>query len=96
MKVYTVKDWNKDGELTPQLFQEVEHEIYSDMYCVLPPYPLEEVTQEILEHQLGLKFIQTFCVGEEYSQDDDGYYLYKSFGKTRDGKCYYLGLRRSE
>lgn len=96
MSIYTMKDWNKDGELTPQLFQEVEHEIYSDMYCVLPPYTLEEVTKEILESQLGIKFIQTFCVGEEYDQDDDGNYLYKSFGKTADGKCFYLGLRRSE
>lgn len=31
MSIYTMKNWNKDGELTPQLFQEVEHEIYSDM-----------------------------------------------------------------
>ena len=83
MSIYTMKDWNKDGELTPQLFQEVEHEIYSDMYCVLPPYTLEEVTKEILESQSGIKFIQTFCVGEEYDQDDDGNYLYKSFGKQQ-------------
>ena len=96
MSVYTVNDWKKDGELSPRLFQEVDREVYSDMYCVLPPYQLEEATQKILERQLGVKFIQAFCVGEEYSQDDDGNYLYKSFGKTADEKCFYLGLRRSE
>lgn len=98
--VYTVKDWNNEanGELNPKLFQEVEHEIYSEMYCVLPPLPLEKATKKILENQLGIKFIQSFCTGEAYTTDDDDpeRYLYKSFAKTEDGKCYYLGLRRSE
>lgn len=96
--VYTIKDWDNEptGELKPKLFQEVDHEVYSQMYEVLPPYPLEKVTRKILENQLGIKFIQTFCVGEAYDQDDDENYLYKSFGKAENGKCYYLGLRRSE
>lgn len=98
--VYTIEDWDNEatGELKPKLFQEVDHEIYSQMYEVMPPYPLEKVTQKILENQLGIKFIQTFCMGEAYTTDDDDpeSYLYESFGKTKDGKCYYLGLRRSE
>ena len=69
--VYTIEDWKKDGELNPKLFQEVDHEIYSEMYEVLPPYPLEKATKKILENQLGIKFIQTFCVGEAYTTDDD-------------------------
>ena len=98
--VYSIEDWDNEanGELNPKLFQEVDHEIYSQMYEVLPPYPLEKVTQKILENQLGIKFVQTFCMGEAYTTDDDDpeSYLYKSFGKTKDGKCYYLGLRRAE
>ena len=96
--VYTIEDWNNEanGELKPKLFQEVDHEIYTQMYEVLPPYSLEKVTQKILESQLGIKFIQTFCMGEAYTTDDDENYLYKSFGKAKNGKCYYLGLRRSE
>ena len=96
--VYTMKDWNNEatGELKPKLFQEVDHEIYSEMYYVLPPLPLEKATKKILENQLGIKFIQTFCMGEAYTTDDDDNYLYESFGKAKNGKCYYLGLRRSE
>ena len=94
--VYTMEDWKKDGELNPKLFQEVEEEVYSDMFEVLPPLPLEKVTQKILENQLGIKFIQTFCLGEAYTTDDEDNYLYESFGKAEDGKCYYLGLRRAE
>lgn len=96
--VYTMKDWNNEatGELNPKLFQEVDHEIYSEMYEVLPPLPLEKATKKILENQLGIKFVQTFCMGEAYTTDDDDNYLYESFGKAEDGKCYYLGLRRSE
>lgn len=97
-KIYTMADWKKDGELNPQLFQEVEEEVYSDMYCVLPPLPLEEVTEKILENQLGVKFIQSFCTGEPYTTDDDDpeRYLYKSFAKTEENKFIYLGLRRAE
>ena len=51
-KIYTMADWKKDGELNPQLFQEVEEEVYSDMYCVLPPLPLEEVTKEIFRESI--------------------------------------------
>ena len=98
--VYTMEDWDNEanGELNPKLFQEFDHEIYSEMYCVLPPLPLEKATKKILENQLGIKFIQTFCVGEAYTTDDDDpeRYLYESFGKAEDGKCYYLGLRRAE
>lgn len=97
-KIYTMADWKKDGELNPQLFQEVEEEVYSDMYCVLPPLPLEEVTEKSLENQLGVKFIQSFCTGEAYTTDDDDpeRYLYKSFAKTEENKFIYLGLRRAE
>lgn len=96
--VYTIEDWNNEanGELNPKLFQEVDNEVYSEMFEVLPPYPLEKATKKILENQLGIKFIQTFCMGEAYTTDDDENYLYKSFGKAEDGKCYYLGLRCSE
>lgn len=97
-KIYTMQDWKRDVELSPQLFQKVEHDIYSDMYCVLPPLPLEQVTEKILEKQLGVKFIQSFCVGEAYTTDDDDpeSYLYKSFAKTVNDKCIYLGLRHAE
>lgn len=94
--VYTMEDWKKDGELNPKLFQEVDNEIYSEMFEVLPPYPLEKATKKILENQLGIKFIQTFCMGEAYTTDDEDNYLYESFGKAKNGKCYYLGLRRAE
>ena len=64
--VYTTKDWDRDGELNPQLFQEVEHSIYTEMFNILPPYTLDHVTQQILENQLGIKFVDTFCMGEAY------------------------------
>ena len=96
--VYTTKDWIRDGELNPQLFQEVEHSIYTGMFNALPPYKLESATQQILENQLGVKFTDTFCIGEAYGMDDEDEdnELYMAFGKTTDGKCYYLGLRRAE
>ena len=94
--VYTIKDWNRDGELKPQLFQEVEQSIYTEMFNTLPPYTLEYVTQQILENQLNIKFVDTFCMGEAYTMDDDDNELYMTFGKVANGKCYYLGLRRAE
>ena len=94
--VYTTKDWDRDGELNPQLFQEVEHSIYTEMFNTLPPYKLESATQQILENQLGIKFVDTFCMGEAYDMDDEDNELYMAFGKANDGKCYYLGLRRAE
>ena len=66
------------------------------MFNTLPPYKLESVTQRILENQLGIKFVDTFCMGEAYDMDDDDNELYMAFGKTADNKCYYLGLRRAE
>lgn len=94
--VYTTTDWDNDGELNPQLFQEVEHSIYIEMFNTLPPYQLDHVTQQILEKQLGVKFVDTFCMGEAYDMDDEDNELYMAFGKTTDGKCYYLGLRKAE
>ena len=94
--VYTTNDWDRDGDLNPQLFQEVEHSIYIEMFNTLPPYTLDHVTQQILENQLGVKFVDTFCMGEAYDTDDEDNELYMSFGKTNDGKCYYLGLRKAE
>ena len=96
--VYTIEDWNNEatGELNPKLFQEVDHEIYSQMYEVLPPYPLKEEVEKKLENQLGIKLVQTFCMGEAYTTDDEDNYLYKSFAKTKDNTCIYLGLQRAE
>lgn len=94
--VYTTKDWERDGELNPQLFQEVEYSIYTEMFNTLPPYTLDHVTQRILENQLDIKFVDTFCMGEAYDMDDEDNELYMAFGKTVNGKCYYLGLRRAE
>ena len=94
--VYTTKDWDRDGDLNPQLFQEVEQSIYTEMFNALPPYRLEYTTQQILEDQINTKLVGTFCAGEAETVDDDGNNLYMAFGKTTDGKCYYLGLRRAE
>lgn len=62
-QVYTMEDWDKDGDLSSKPYQEVEHAVYSDMYSVLPPLPLEKTTETILQIRLGVKFIQSFCVG---------------------------------
>ena len=96
--VYTVKDWNNEatGELKPKLFQEVDHEIYSQMYEVLPPYPLKKEVEKKLETKLNTSFIQSFCMGEAYTTDNEDNYLYKSFAKTKDNTCIYLGLQRAE
>lgn len=96
MEVYTMEDWKKDQTLNPQPGQQVAPNVYSDMYCVLPPLSLDAAAKTEWMRRLGIKFFQTFCAGEEYKQDDNGKGLYHTFGKTSDGRCFYLGLCKAE
>lgn len=96
--VYTVKDWDNEatGELNPKQFQQVDNEIYSQMYEVLPPLPLKKEVEKKLENKLNTSFVQSFCMGEAYTTDNQDNYLYESFAKTKDNTCIYLGLQRAE
>lgn len=79
MKKYTMKDWQADGSLKAMKFQEVDEEIYNDMYCCMPPI-----------NYCG----SYFQVGEPYGHviDEDGKVrrTYSTFCKIF-GRCFFLG-----
>lgn len=82
MEKYTKEDWHRDRNFNAQPGQEVDEEIYDEMFDVMPParMPMREETAGYVG----------FCVGEPASTDEDGNLTFSTFGK-REGKYYYLG-----
>lgn len=77
MKPYTLKDWEKDGELNPTIGQEVEDAIYWDLLGSVPP----------AYHGHNL-----FQAGEAYDIDKDTHEdLYTTLARNEQGNWVYMG-----
>lgn len=91
-RVYSKKDWSMDREFSAAIGQEITPEIYEEMLHCMPPLRLLEGTP--MSRRLGI--VSGFRVGEPYSHGKslaDGSFtaFYAAFGKTADGRCYFLG-----
>lgn len=80
MKKYTREDWQRDRDFKAVAGQEIDEEIYNEMFNVLPPLRLPH----------NEYCAAGFRVSEPYTHRD-GKPLYMAFG-NRGGKYYYLGL----
>ena len=81
MTVYTMQDWSKDGTFKAAAGQEIEAEIYEQMFDVMPIQRLKDAQG----------CTAGFRTTEPYTHIN-GKAVYMAFGK-RDGKYYYLGLQ---
>lgn len=83
MEIYTREDWHRDRSFGAVAGQEVEEEIYEEMFDLLPPLSLP-VRRETVGYDEG------FCVSEPHSTDEKGRETYSAFAK-KNGHCYFLG-----
>jgi len=90
MKKYTMKDWEKDNIFNANPGQEVDYEIYEEMYNVLPPMHLATSNRDKAKENYGLNIVSGFLVSEPYGYNEHGS-TYSAFGKTEDNKYYFLG-----
>ena len=82
---YTREDWERDHDFNAVPGQEIDAEIYEEMFEVLPPIrlPRNERTEG---------FTCGFMVSEPVTADPTAdRMLYRAYGK-RGGKYYYIGL----
>lgn len=87
-QIYTREQWRKDRSFAAAIGQEVDEEVYEEMYNCLPPLRLPNA-------DTTKGFSAGFRVGEPYThrqskQTGEFTAFYAAFGK-RDGKYYYLG-----
>lgn len=82
MNIYTREQWAADRNFNAATGQEIEAEIYEEMFNVMPPLRLVDAQG----------CTAGFRVSEPYTHRG-GKPLYRAFGK-RDGKYYYLGLQQ--
>ena len=85
MNVYTKEQWTNDRTFSAEVGQEIEEDIYWEMYDVLPPLRLPKESG----------YLSGFRVSEPHSHEKSkktGEYLghYAAFGK-KGGKYYFLG-----
>ena len=85
MEIYTREQWEKDRNFSAKVGQEVEEEIYWEMFELMPPLRLPR--------ECG--YLSGFRMGEPYIHEQSkktGEFLghYAAFGK-KDGKYYFLG-----
>lgn len=80
MDIYTMKDWERDGLLNPEVGQIVSADIIEDLVNCLPPH---KWTNDI------------FQPGEAHTHDrNTGEALYQTFEYVnQEGDCRYVGLR---
>ena len=95
MDKYTREDWQRDQSFKAVPGQEIEKEIYEDMFNVLPPLRLpRNKVMEALE-TMNLHISAGFMMGEPHSHSKNGA-LFMAFGKTYPDESgeryYYLGL----
>ena len=85
-EIYTQEQWHNDRSFAAKAGQEVEENIYWQMYDVLPPLGLPQNEQG---------FTKGFRVGEPHCHQKSkktGKFLayYAAFGR-KDGKYYFIG-----
>ena len=92
MGIYTMEDWARDNNFSAKIGQEISAEIYEQMFEALPPLRLP--SGQPMSARLGV--VSGFRMGEPYIHADsptDGKWtaFCAAFGKTSDGRCYFLG-----
>lgn len=89
-RMYTRADWERDRNLNAAAGQEIDPEIYEEMFNVLPPLRLPRNNRRVLDYDCG------FLCSEPHTSDPiKAEMLYMAFGK-REGRCYYIGLIPSD
>ena len=92
MEIYTMEDWERDRNFNAEIGQEIAPEIYERMFECMPPLRL--TNRKPTNADLGI--VSGFRMSEPYAHADsptDGKWtaFYMAFGKTTDGRCYFLG-----
>ncbi|MBR3742291.1 MAG: hypothetical protein IKN04_17855 [Clostridia bacterium] len=81
--VYDKDAWSRDRTFSAVPGQEVDHEVYEEMLCVLPPYNLPRCRRT---EGYSAGFLTSEPVTAMNGKD-----LFSAFGK-RNGRYYYIGL----
>ena len=92
MDIYTMDDWERDRTFAAEIGQEIVPEIYEQMFECMPPLRLTNK----YPHNEDLGIVSGFRTSEPYvhaQSETDGKMtaFYAAFGKTTDGRCYFLG-----
>lgn len=82
--LYTMEQWHHDRIFSARPGQEIEPEIYEQMFNCMPPLRLPADLAREKAVDAG------FLMSEPHSCDKAGN-LYLAFGRSA-GRCYYLGL----
>lgn len=84
-KVYTVEQWRADRQFSAVPGQEIEEEICSQMFEVLPPFRMPRC-KRTAGYDTGFQVSEANC--DDVRTDR---LLYSTFGR-RGGKYYYIGV----
>lgn len=97
--VYTAHRWEDDGELKAEPGQEIDEQIYNDMFNVLPPLPLPRAATAETWKRYRIPIHGGFMMGEPITSDSEKGLQYMAFGFNGFGhgeKYFYLGLYPEE
>lgn len=91
MNIYTTDDWANDRTFSAEPGQEIDAEIYEEMFNCVPPYRLPRVAVTETYKKYSVYMNAGFLMGEPATCDRNGASLYMAFGRN-DDHYYYLGL----
>lgn len=95
MGIYTREQWAADAGFKARPGQEIEPEIYDDMFNVVPPKDIPRKELHRLTEAAGLGSMEgAFLMGEANTGDAEGHTLYLAFGR-QGSRCFFLGLARA-
>ena len=83
MSIYTHSDWVRDKNFSAQPGQEIDEEIYWEMYDVMPIYSMPR-RRDTAGYDGG------FMVSEPHSTDEKGEFKYSTFAQ-KNGRFFFLG-----
>jgi len=83
-RIYTMQDWERDGDFSAVPGQQVEPEIYRFFLNLMPIWPLPK-------NEITAKYRCGFMMYEPY--DDPGSHRthHAAFGRIKDGRYYFIG-----
>lgn len=94
MNVYTMEQWQADGDFKAQPGQEIAAAVYNEMRETVPPLPIPGRKAEQALEAYSIPVHDGFLMGEPTKESPDGL-LYRAFGMNDYGKgkhYFYLGL----
>lgn len=90
-RVYTMEQWQRDGEFSADAGQEIEPDIYFRMRNVLPPRtPGKRIMREG-GNACGIRIESGYLMGEPITSGNAGM-LYRLFLMNDKGRTFYAGL----